>query len=467
MTTHLLCDRQWIVNWTGPNCSRGTYRFQVAPPAKPAAPVLVADKPWESMSNGWGTLRIEEGCWRLWYEAWDDQYRNDFDGRLCYAESPDGVHWVKPELGLVEYRGNKANNIIFDGQMAGGLGFHGSSIFVDPTSPPEARYRLLFMGGLMRRENREDYGLHAMSFAYSADGLHWQWGVPEQESWLNPPVASFGSDTQSVAYWDERRRQYVGYFRTWEPSFGRAIGRATTDNFGRWPRPETILAADEDDPFGEDLYNNAAARYEVPGDAAHFFFISVFDHASDTLRIQLATSRDGRQYKRLCRDPFVSPGDTFDCGGAYMCPGIHQVGDESVMLYHAVPYKHDQAQPVNIRYAGGYVLLRFPRDRFQGLHADDYFECSLPVERNADGTLAVTLNAAVTPGGRLRAGILLAKYAQDYLPGFAPDDCEPLTGDGVRLPLRWKGGALPATDEPLELRLIIEKATVFGYSFGE
>jgi len=27
----------------------------------------------------------------------------------CYAESEDGIHWVKPELGLVEFNGSKAN----------------------------------------------------------------------------------------------------------------------------------------------------------------------------------------------------------------------------------------------------------------------------------------------------------------------------------------------------------------------
>ena len=30
---------------------------------------------------------------------------------MCYAESTDGVHWTKPELGLVEFNGNKKNNI--------------------------------------------------------------------------------------------------------------------------------------------------------------------------------------------------------------------------------------------------------------------------------------------------------------------------------------------------------------------
>ena len=30
---------------------------------------------------------------------------------MCYAESDDGVHWVKPELGLVDFKGGTKNNI--------------------------------------------------------------------------------------------------------------------------------------------------------------------------------------------------------------------------------------------------------------------------------------------------------------------------------------------------------------------
>ena len=458
MSTRLLFDRRWLLQ------GEGTCRFQVEPPAKPAAPVLTADRPWESMSNGWGTLRIEDGRWRLWYEAWDSAYRDDFDGRLCYAESSDGIHWEKPVLGLVEYQGSTRNNIVFDGRMSG-AGFHGHCVFVDPTSPPEARYRMLFMGALRRWDApAPGYPLYPLSFAYSADGIRWHWGLPDQESWLTPPFLPFGSDTQSVVRWDAATRQYVGYFRTWLPGYGRAIGRAVTHTLGDWPHPETMLTVDEEDPFGVDLYNNAAGVYRVPGDEGHFFFISVYDHASDTLGVQLATSRDGHHYRRLSRDPFISPGATFDRGGIYMCPGIHQIGDDVVMLYHAVPYNHNDATP-DLRYCGGYAVLRFPRDRFQGLRAEAPFTCTLSLDRTADGRLPVTCNARVDPGGHLSAG-LRAPGKAHYLPGFAPEDCTPVTGDGVRLAFDWKGGTVLPGHDPLELWLLVEKATVFSVTSG-
>ncbi|GMU19934.1 MAG: hypothetical protein AMXMBFR13_00380, partial [Phycisphaerae bacterium] len=79
----------------------------------PANPVLRGDKPWEGDDIYlYGTvLPTEQGPgYRMWYHALpgikgDDAYR------LLYATSQDGIHWEKPELGLVEYKGSKANNI--------------------------------------------------------------------------------------------------------------------------------------------------------------------------------------------------------------------------------------------------------------------------------------------------------------------------------------------------------------------
>ena len=59
---------------------------------------------------------IRDGkVWHIWYEAYDHNYKNDADGYLCYARSENGVKWEKPSLGLVEYGGNRDNNIVIAG----------------------------------------------------------------------------------------------------------------------------------------------------------------------------------------------------------------------------------------------------------------------------------------------------------------------------------------------------------------
>src|SRR6185369_8438733 len=55
------------------------------------------------------------GKFRMWYMAGSDNGNvNSVDTsfRPAYAESKDGIHWVKPELGLSEFAGNKRNNLL-------------------------------------------------------------------------------------------------------------------------------------------------------------------------------------------------------------------------------------------------------------------------------------------------------------------------------------------------------------------
>ena len=80
-------------------------------------PVLVADRPWEGeRAQAWGSVIQEpDGLWRMWYFAFNTQRRADeLDrGGYAYAESRDGIHWEKPDLGLVEFRGSKKNNLFY------------------------------------------------------------------------------------------------------------------------------------------------------------------------------------------------------------------------------------------------------------------------------------------------------------------------------------------------------------------
>jgi len=54
---------------------------------------------------------------------------------VCYTESEDGLHFVKPELGLHEINGSKANNVVLPGPVGG------CSVWIDPHAPPGHRYK--------------------------------------------------------------------------------------------------------------------------------------------------------------------------------------------------------------------------------------------------------------------------------------------------------------------------------------
>ena len=80
---------------------------------------------------------------------------------LLYAESHDGVGWSKPNLGLVEWKGSKDNNLLMldnEGSANGGMT---TGVYLDEEARADARYKIVT--GSNRR------GL----VAQSADGLRW------------------------------------------------------------------------------------------------------------------------------------------------------------------------------------------------------------------------------------------------------------------------------------------------------
>ena len=85
----------------------------------PANPVL-KHGPEGSPDHGhaimYGSVLQVDGKFRMWYLGMSQTTieKGQAPGYwrpMCYAESPDGVHWTKPNLGLVEFNGSKENNI--------------------------------------------------------------------------------------------------------------------------------------------------------------------------------------------------------------------------------------------------------------------------------------------------------------------------------------------------------------------
>ena len=113
----------------------------------------------------------------------------------------------KPSLGLHEFQGSRANNIVEGG----------GSVFLDPKAPPEQRFKALIHNDARIPTDHERGGIFVQ---YSADGL----------TWRRHPVRSFPffCDSDNHAFYDPRIGKYVAYFRTWDP--WRKVGRIETDD---------------------------------------------------------------------------------------------------------------------------------------------------------------------------------------------------------------------------------------------
>ena len=74
--------------------------------AKPREVILVTDEPWEGNTCAYYTIFQDGDKYRMYYRGshWDEsKKRATHPEVVCYAESTDGIHWQKPELGICEF----------------------------------------------------------------------------------------------------------------------------------------------------------------------------------------------------------------------------------------------------------------------------------------------------------------------------------------------------------------------------
>jgi len=134
-------------------------------------------------------LRIGEK-FRMWYLGMT--HRKLASGQsagwwrpMCYAESDDGIHWTKPELGLVEFNGSKKNNICLIESDPPSLSLVNDflSVIYDAEDPdPARRYKVAYIAHLPFEEVRggrskigpEEHHWCSFICATSADGLSWK-----------------------------------------------------------------------------------------------------------------------------------------------------------------------------------------------------------------------------------------------------------------------------------------------------
>ena len=90
---------------------------------KHPTPVLTAEAPWERPAKGGlaGPVNVTydpaTGLTRLWYNTRGTFTAGILPGEpslACYATSCDGINFERPDLGLVDYDGSTANNILGD-----------------------------------------------------------------------------------------------------------------------------------------------------------------------------------------------------------------------------------------------------------------------------------------------------------------------------------------------------------------
>jgi hypothetical protein len=172
----------------------------------------------------------------------------------------------------------------------------------------------------------------------------------------------------------------------------------------------------------------------------------------------LAWSRDGEHWNRDT-DPFLDRNPqmgTWDHGHTWGDDQV-PVGDEVFIYYGGYRFGHKGDRWAN-RQIG---LARMPRDRYIAYVAGDS-------QGHVRTTIApldaerLTVNEQVE--GELRVRVCDAKGKA--IPGFDYDDCQPITGDSLAAPVRWKKDLASLKGQAVQFVFTLTKGKICAFDLA-
>lgn len=378
----------------------------------------------------------ESGLFKMWYQTheWRTGGEDGSEYAIAYAESADGLTWKLPELGLIEWKGTRANNIVWRGK--GGKRASGQQVI---EVPEKDRRGYRFLMEYHASGVREASGIRVVG---SQDGIHWD----EPNDSL---VARLGSDTVNSIIFDELAGEYVMFCRAKDRYLvggekdslvqgeSRRISRMSgKDLWQQWNvAPETILIPDELDMLrGFNRFYGLSAKRHA---GITWGFLWPFKLNTDIVT-ELIWSRDNWNWQRFPTRPRLielGPEGAWDDGMVFGSADWQEVGDEWWLYYSG----HDGPHESKERKAGiGLATIR--KEGFISMHGPPGggVICT-KLLRWPGGPLVVNADASK---GELR--VRVSDEKRKVMPGFDYDDSETFKGDSVAHEVRWKGGS---TDE--------------------
>ena len=438
----------------------------------PKGIVMIYNKPWEGSGSDFQVVFRDGNIIRMYYTA--AQLTNTAGTKLgghpayaCYAESKDGIHWVKPNLGLFEFNGSRKNNIVWSMPH-----FDNFTPFKDPNPDckQDEKYKAvgLGVGGL---------------FAFkSADGIHW--------SYLSKkPIITKGAfDSQNNAFWDSIDGKYFCYIRGFHDGI-RDIRVSTSKDFHNWSDPQLIrfinrhsaekaLYTNQIRPYYRAPYLflgfptqyvdrkfSKAAMQSLPDPVHRMRRMKFSPRYGTTITNGLfMSSRDGITFK-LWDDPFIPPGpernNNWVYGDGYQSLGLLET-----------PADDPSSAPVLSFYAGeGHwkdspILRRYTIriDGFVSLHGGQSGG-ELVTRPLVFTGQSLSLNFSTSAAGSIL--IELEDVNGNPFPGFSFSDCDELFGDTIDRTVTWQNNSDVSSLEGKQVlvRMKLREADLFSFKF--
>jgi len=341
---------------------------------------------------------------------------------ICYATSKDGIKWDKPELGLVDYEGSKANNIIWRGP-------HGAGIFKDHRDPdPARRYKMIMLG---------------VSTSHSADGI--RWSAPRKIE----GIGAIAGDTHNNVFWNPSSKKYVGITRTWG-ALGREVTRMESSDFAEWESNGVVMKGLEKrlQPYAMPVFMHGGV---------YLGLIAI--HAQrpvDRVWTELAWSPDSRQWHRISPGKALIPCSEkvldYDYGCVYACASPVFLDNEIRLYYGGSDYHHFGWRTGNLS------LATLRPDGFAGYEQESKDKPAIIATTSIPyAGQKIRITADVGKNGSIKVGIV-DNTGQDVV--TAGTVSKTMT-DGR---LKWNK---EINTDKIRLKFEIENAKLYSFSFAE
>lgn len=429
----------------------------------------------------YGSILRDQGRFRLWYVAAGEADRSgprSAPWRVAYAESDDGLVWRKPELGLVDYRGSRANNLVLTEPAP--LGVLNLKVLHEPDDPnPERRYKMTTHVWFAKGGGGARFGTLVPFF--SADGLRWKSARP-----FTPVAAEI---TREDLFLPWIHFEPAGGLYKWDglyyasgqnanvaarPYHGRVARTYVSGDFVTWthasavsflrPAQHTLLGPGrsrdgEQTHEGISVWHRGNVLLGLYG-----IWHGAMDWKGVTIDLGFVVSNDGVNFREPAHEWTMlprGPDGAWDQGGLLQGQGFANVGDRTFLYYGSWDPRQSEGSPPR----GGVGLATLPRDRFGDLVVEragegrgDY---QLPettcrfvtaaIPTGADGAPALHVNAdGLGPQAALRVEVLGADLRP--VAGFAGSDAALVRQSGFQTLVRWPGRTT-RRDLPPRIRL--------------
>ncbi len=411
----------------------------------------------------YGSVIFHEDKYKLWYIAADDESLElikkgkGFSGlRPAYAESEDGIHWQKPNLGLVEHNGNKQNNLVkIDPPEVGGIHL---IVIHEPEEPnPDRQFKMLLTVAAQLEKGKGSSSI----VLYSPDGLRWESATPvhfnegflSQEDLLLPMNFEQGG----LFKWKGVYHLPGQIFSptAWQPD-GKTVGRVMA-----------VLRSPDllnwDPAMSYSFIRDGMSGKEVPpglGEEAHLA-ASVWNrgnvllglyglwHGAEawedrSMDLGFLLSNDGINFREPISDYVLiksgAEGD-WDHGGLIQGQGFDNIGEKTFIWYGSWDMTKPSYPP-----RGGVGLVTLRKDGFGYLspkyndQTAHFITKTIEQSELASNHFSLYINAdGVSEDAPVRIELVDAKGMP--IPGYSGNDAALIKNDGLYTEVQWAGAA--------------------------